>query len=192
MYLLKPTISINTQGVILSEPACCVHVIDVGTQDGIVQSNLFKMRQIALGWELACNQTTKARSPQVVYKTYDMSFAEGSALRQDLESWMGDEFKDRIRRFDLKSILGKYCMLTLSSSSGENGEVHHFVNEITPLSSDLEQKTLVKPLTRYGVFMISEPDMDLFDNLPFEIQELIKKSPEFVSAQHSQSSEDDY
>ena len=169
-----------------------MHVVDVGTQEVVEQSSLRLTRQIALGWELVDDQTTEGRSPQKVYKTYDMSFTEGSALRQDLESWMGDEFNDRIKRFDLKSILGKYCILTLGSSSGEDGEVNHFVNEISPLPSDLDQKILAKPLTRYGIFMISEPYMDLFDNLPVEIQEQIKSSPEFVSAQQSQSSEDDY
>ena len=165
---------------------CCVQIIDNGSQQVKTHDGVRQARELIFGWELV----GYGQGPKTVYKTYDMRLTEGSPLRQDLESWMGDEFTDKIKRFDLKSILGKYCMLTLSSSSVENGVVNHFVNEITPLSSDSEQSTLAKPLTRYGIFMASEPDMDLFDSLPVEIQEQIKSSPEFVSAQDRQSSED--
>lgn len=178
MYLFKPTISINTQGVILSKLACCVHVVDVGTHEVIVQNSLCPTRQIALGWELVGDQTTEGRSPQKVYKTYDLSFTEGSTLRLDLESWMGDQFKNRIRQFDLKSLLGKYCMLELVPYSLREAGNDHFVQKISLLPTGFDQAALAKPLAPFGVFKISTPDMEMFKRLPHAIQEQIKSSPE--------------
>ncbi|WP_408595131.1 phage replication initiation protein, NGO0469 family [Limnohabitans sp.] len=170
--------------------ACCIQVIDLGTQRINATNRDWCARKIMFTWEVVGDQTTEGRTHQKVYKAYDMRLTEGSELRQDLQSWFGDEFNESNKRFDLKSILGKYCLLALDSSSGVEVVGNQSVQKITPLSSDLDQNTLAKPLTRYGIFMTSEPDMDLFDSLPVEIQEQIKNSPEYVSAQDRQSSED--
>ena len=170
---VRPTETNQLSGIF-----CCVQLIDIGTQRVAAYDGSGLRRKIIVRWELVVGPVANSLMPKTVYKTYDMSFTEGSAMRQDLESWFGDEFNDRIRRFDLKSILGKYCMLTLASSSGGVGERDHSVQRITPLTTGFNQAPLLKPMTPFGIFNISTPDMEMFERLPHEIQEQIKNSPE--------------
>lgn len=157
--------------------ACCIQVIDLGTQRINAPDGVWFARKIMFTWELIGNNTADDRGPHAVYKTYDLSFTEDSELRQDLQSWLGDEFKNRIRQFDLKSMLGKYCMLELITCGGELGS-EQLIQKITPLPNGSDQSTLAKPSAQLGVFNISTPDLEMFGRLPHAIQEQIKSSPE--------------
>ena len=165
----------------LSELACCVWVIDVGTQNFKAPSGAFQKREIVLGWELMHASEDHKKLLRIVYKSYELNLAEGSILRQDLQSWLGDEFnEDNIKRFVPKSLLSKYCFLELGSSTGVEGKKNNSVQKITPLPKKFDQNNELKPVTQYRTFMVSEPDMDLLESLPPEVQKKIKNSPEYI------------
>ena len=168
----------------LSELACCVKVIDVGTQNFKAPSGATPKREIVLAWELMFASEHHKRLLQIVYKSYELNLTKGSTLRQDLQSWLGDELKeDSIKRFAPKSLLSKYCILKLDSYIGVDGKKNHSAQKITPLPKEFDLSKLVKPVTQFGIFMVSEPDMNLLESLPPEIQNKIKNSPEYIWSQ---------
>ena len=85
-------------------PACCIQILDIGTQLVNSSEGNTHKRYVVFGWELVSTGQKKVVSPQVIYKKYNLSFSTGSSLRADIADWLGDEFSsDRILRFDLKS-----------------------------------------------------------------------------------------
>jgi len=171
---------------------CCVQIIDVGSQKIEKLKSISFHRQIIIGWELLSPVMTIGSQGQMIYKTYLMSWGIESPLRKDIERWNGGDLsEDQLRRFNLKSLLGQFHLLELvvtvdraDTSANENLKV-------APLPTDIDQSTLPKPLSQFRIFMISEPDMEFFDQLPKEIQEKIRLSPEFEWAQKA-TGDDEY
>jgi len=165
-------------------PACCIQILDIGTQ--LVNSSVRNtyQRHVIFGWELVAVGHQKVKSPPVVYTKYILSFSTASPLKEDLARWLGDELTpERILRFDLKSLLGRYCLFQpFADARGET-----FTQSFHPLPNQADCKSLPRPVTPYGFFMAAEPDIDLLLTLPDYIQALIKASPEFIAAQNSSS-----
>ena len=172
---------------------CCVQVVDIGTQENNDANLVVQKRKIVFIWECIDDLLVCDGSPQKVYKSYEMSLNEGSVLLQDLKDWIGHEHvQDRIKRFIPKSMLGKYCQLHWKSITGSEHAQKFVVQNISPVPSDFDHTILAKPMTKLGVFMASEPDMELFATLPPEIQEKIKLSPEFTWARTSPDTVEDH
>ena len=160
--------------------ACCVSVIDAGSQKVETSKAASIERQIILGWEVPSFTDTSNPQGQMVYKTYRMSWDIESPLRKDIERWRGGDLSDdQLRRFNLKSVLGKYCKLDLGVATDGLGTSANENLKVDPLPADIDQSTLPKPQTPFRIFMISELNMEFFDQLPSDIQEKIKLSPEF-------------
>lgn len=163
--------------------ACCVQVIDVGTQQN--------KRELVLGWELLLTDRMSTAEPIIVYKSYQLSIATDSDLRKDVEQMLGGNINaESYKRFSPKALLGSYCLLILSYSPTcvEDGSL--CVSRAQSLSADLDQTALPRPKTPYGFFMTSEPDMELLSQLPTEIQARIKQSIEFTWTIKNQSEHD--
>jgi hypothetical protein len=177
----------------LIELACCVRVIDIGTQNIKASSGATQKREIVLGWELILASENQKRLMQIVYKSYELNLTEGSTLRQDLQSWLGEGFKvDGVKRFTPKSLLGKYCNLELTPTSNDDGIQNFEVKVVAPIPIETDKGTLPKPLTSFQIFTISEPDLELLESLPVEIKNQIKNSAEYVWSQEHKSISDDY
>ena len=159
---------------------CCVHLIDAGSRNS---APFAEEREIFLGWEILVDQGINSTS-QIVYKSYDVKWSETSELRKDVQSWLGDELTDeRIRRFAPKSLLGKYCNLELAPLSNDDGAKILAVKGVAPLPIGIDPATLPNPVSSFQIFTISEPDVELLENLPVEIKNQIKNSPEYAWAQ---------
>jgi len=160
--------------------ACCVQIIDVGTQKFDAKSRskkygTFFKRTIFLGWE--------TESPtRVLYKKYELSIKDGSPLRRDAEKMFGEQLQPEwFRRFEVKKLLGKYCKVICVADKNPSRLNDYKVNRIARLPLASEKDSLFKPSTPFNLFLISEPDMKFLESLPAQIQELIKSSPEFNS-----------
>lgn len=172
------------------QAACCIQIIDVGSQKVESSKEISLKRQIIIGWELLSPAKTSSKQGQIIYKIYPMSWDVESQLRKDVEGWSGrSQSEQSSSRFNVKSLLGKFHRLEFTSTSERNEEIFQENLKVVSLPEDIDQSTLPKPYTPFRIFMISEPDMEFFDQLPKEIQEKIKLSPEFEWAQKAATDE---
>lgn len=165
--------------------ACCVQVLDVGTSSARPQKVKTQFREIVIGWELFEQTSDLFRSSRVLYKIYKMRLTETADLRVDASQILGDQATpDWFKRFHPKALLGKYCLLGLDASS-DDSLMNGFTKVVVkPLTESFKTQKLPSPTSSIGLFMISEPDLDLLEKLPIHIQELIKNSIEFQSISH--------
>lgn len=177
---------------ILNFIACCTAIVDLGSQESRATNALKISREIALFWEVTDEQSNDIFKHKFLYKTYLMSWDKNSPLREDIERWNGGALTDdQQRRFSPKSLLNKYHSLKLEKTSDDSCQPSYKVKKVDPLPADIDIKTLPKPHNPFRMFMISDPDMEFFDQLPKEIQEKIKLSPEFQWAQKA-ATDDEY
>jgi hypothetical protein len=99
--------------------AKCVEAIDLGMVN----------TEWGLKWRIKLMfETTEARNqygdPIRLARTYNSSLHEKSALRRDLESWLGKEFADKAARdgFDTETLVGRVGQLRLETHPNRNGD----------------------------------------------------------------------
>jgi hypothetical protein len=138
-----------------------------------------------IGWELfgqddeGAELVTEDGKPMAIFKNYTLSWSENANLRKDLQSWRNKPWTDaEARRFDLKTIIGAYCMLNVIHRD-VNGKTYANVATIGPVPSLIRQAGLPKPVNKNQLFMITEPDMDMFETFGKGLKEKISSSPEW-------------
>jgi len=170
--------------------ARCYRIIDIGTQKTEFEGNVKYLHKIKIVWEVHGNDdegnpmVTDKNEPMIVNKDYTLSWAEKANLRLDLQSWRGKAFTDEEqRRFDLKSVLDKWCMVNVTHKAKKKGNgVYSNVTAVTPVPSALKA-SLPKGHNPCKVFQISEPDMELFDTFSDYLKKQIQESPEWKAVQ---------
>ena len=161
-------------------------IIDLGTQkdnrNGVVE---FKHR-ITLTWEILSKSEdgTPLRMndgrPFSVNKRYNLTWAERSTLRNDLQSWRGRPFtNEELRKFDLKRVLGQYCMINVLHNTSKNGKVYANVEQITPVPGMIKGAGLPPGVNPDVIFNLSDPDMNVFESLTPWLKKTIQESPEW-------------
>ena len=75
--------------------------------------------------------------PFAIFKNYTLSWSEKANLRLDLQSWRGKPFtQEEMQRFDLKNVLGAWCMLNIIERPGKNdNKMYTNVDGVTPVPS---------------------------------------------------------
>jgi hypothetical protein len=153
--------------------ARCVKVIDIGTQKGEYQGKATFKRQVIVGWELG--ELMESGAPFVVSKFYTASLSEKANLRADLKNWRGRDFTDEeLSGFDAKNILGKPCMLSLTTN--DKGKVR-----VTGVMA-LPKGTPVAEQKNESVYLSLEPgefDGETFEALSDGYRKMISVSPEY-------------
>jgi len=164
----------------------CYRIVDLGSQRSEYMGEVKVQRKITVYWELFGEDDsgepllTDDGKPMAIWKNYTLSWSENSNLRKDLQSWRNKPWTDaEARRFDLKTILGAYCMLNvIHRESG--GKTYANVATISPVPSLIKQAGLPKPVNPNHLFMITEPDMALFETFGQGLKEKITSSPEWA------------
>jgi hypothetical protein len=158
--------------------ARCVKMIDIGTQKGEYQGQATYKRQVIIGWELPNEHMTTgeyAGKPFGVSKFYTASLSEKANLRADLKNWRGRDFTpEELAGFDAKNILGKPCMLSLTST--DKGKIK--VTGVMALPKGTEVPEQVNP-TVYLSLENGEFDQAVFDSLSDGYKKMITVSPEY-------------
>ncbi len=151
----------------------CIKVIDLGTQTTTGQFGTKSQRKVMVTWELLDDKVKMADGrPYAVTQFYTASLHEKSKLRADLEAWRGRRFDDKeLEGFDLKDVLGKYCMLQIVHSA--DGQYAN-VNAIMSYKGD--QPEGVNELV---IFDIDNPDEEILSTMSEKMQAKIKSSPEY-------------
>lgn len=158
--------------------ARCFKLIDMGTQTTTGQYGTKSQKKIMISWELLSDEVKmKDGKPFAASQLYTASLHEKSQLRQHLEQWRGKKFtQEELDGFDLQNILGTYCMLQV---------VHSVDGAYANVNSIMSLPTKEKPkgVNELVSFDISNPDMNVFNNLSDKMREKIQSSPEWQERQ---------
>jgi hypothetical protein len=174
--------------------ARCYRIIDLGTQKSEYMGQVKYLHKVMLGWEIHgsndAGEPLKMKDGRsfAIFKNYTLSWSEKANLRLDLQSWRGKQFsQDELRRFDLKTILGVWCMLNIIERDGTDGKTYTNVNGITPVPSVIKQAGLPAPVNKNELFNIGDPDMAMFDTFSENLKKKISSSPEWQRRSAPQS-----
>jgi hypothetical protein len=170
--------------------ARCYRIIDLGTQRSEFDGQEKYQRKIMLGWELHGKDeegnelVTDRGDPMAIFKNYTLSWNDKATLRLDLQSWRGKPFTEaEMRRFDISTVLGAWCMLTVIPRPGKNGKIYSNVKGVSPVASIIKQAGLPPAINPNQLFRLAEPDFELYDTFGKGLKAMIEASPEWQAIQ---------
>lgn len=166
--------------------ARCYRIMDLGTQKSEYMGQTKYLHKIMIGWELhGVDDSGKPLKmidgrPFAIFKNYTLSWSEKANLRLDLQSWRGKPFsQEEMRKFDLKNVLGAWCMLNVIERQGQNGNTYSNVDSVSPVPTIIKQNGLPNPVNKNEMFNLQEPDWVLFETFSDNLKQKIINSPEF-------------
>jgi len=169
--------------------ARCYRIIDLGTQKSEYMGQVKYLHKVMLGWEIhGMNDDgtaikMKDNRPFAIFKNYTLSWSEKANLRLDLQSWRGKAFtQEEMRKFDLKNVLGAFCMLNVIERPGQDGKTYTNVNGVTPVPAMIKQNGLPVPVNTNEMFNLQEPDWVMFEQFSDNLKKKIISSPEYEKA----------
>jgi hypothetical protein len=166
--------------------ARCYRIVDMGTQKSEYQGQIKHLNKVMLQFEVhgedeAGNALVTAKGePMSISKNFTLSLAEKATLRKDLQAWRGRDFTaDELRGFELKNVLGAWAMITAAKSMGNNGKEYTNVISINPVPVAIKKAGLPEGFNKLSMFVIDEPDMELFETFGDGLKEKIRATPEW-------------
>lgn len=176
-----------------SHIAVCNLVADVGLQPGSQQYPAPK-RKIYVRFEIPAERVEyekdgkQVEGPLTIGSFYTASMNEKATLRKHLEGWRGKAFTDdEAAAFDVSSLLGKACMLSvIESDSG--GKTYSNISGIGKLPKGMDAPKAENPL----LYFDSDSGQAEYDALPKWLREKIdgQLRPAKPSANESHASSD--
>lgn len=170
--------------------ARCYRMVDLGTQTSEYDGVQKQQRKIMLGWELHGKDddgnelVTDRGDPYAIFKNYTLSWNDKANLRIDLQNWRNKPFTEsEMKRFDIQSILGAWCMVTVIQRPGKNGKMFSNVKGVAPVPSVIKSAGLPQAVNPNQVFRIAEPDLELFQTFGKGLRAMIEDSPEWQAIQ---------
>lgn len=163
-------------------------IVDLGTQTSQFDGGEVKMqRKVMFGWEIhgeddnGATLLTEEGKPMAVFKNYTLSWNEAATLRKDLQAWRGTPWTDKeAARFDLKNVLGQWCMLNVLHRPGnKDGKMFANVAGISPVPGFLKKQGLPEGHNELQMFRLGDPDWELFETFSKGLKAKIESSPEY-------------
>ena len=161
--------------------AVCDMVVFLGLQPGSGKFPEPKF-QIYIRFEIPSERVEfekdgkKFNLPTVIGQTYTASMSEKANIRKHLEGWRGKQFTDNeAKSFDVGSILGKCCMLSVVEKTTDKGTYSNIAS-MSALPRGMQQVKAESPLYYYA-----PDDVSCFESLPQWLREKIEaqiKMPE--------------
>jgi hypothetical protein len=157
-------------------------IIDLGHQSVEWAGESKIMHKVVFTWELHGDDDageplkTDDGKPLIVSKRYTVSLGEQARLRQDLEAWSNKKMSAEDRKnFDLKSLLGKFCMVNITHS--EDGKYAN-ISGISPVPTALRNQ-MPEGVNAPVHFWLAEFDQTKYEALPKYYREKIAESSEW-------------
>jgi len=173
--------------------ARCYRIVGVGTQKSEYMGQVKYLNKVMLGWEIhgMNDDGTPIKMmdgrPFAIFKNYTLSWSEKANLRLDLQSWRGRPFtQEEMRRFDLKNVLGAWCMLNVIERPGQDGKTYTNVNGVTPVPAMIKQNGMPAAINKNELFNIADPDMEMFNTFSENLKKKIQSSPEWQKFQNKE------
>jgi hypothetical protein len=165
--------------------ARCFRITDYGSQ----VSKFGTQRKILISWELhgeddEGNQLSMDDGkPFAVSAYYTLSLSTGASLRTMLEQWRNRTFTiDELSGFDLKNILGQWCMVSVSNDKGADGKEYCNVKAVSPVPSAIKKQGLPDGANDPVIFSLDDFDKKIYDTLSEKTRAKISQSPEYKRA----------
>ena len=163
-----PTVSVGVH------KARCVRVIDLGTQQNDYQGQISWKRQVMLIWEVP-SETDNKGEPLTISKFYTLSLNQKANLANDLVSWRGRPFTETEKKaFDISKVAGKPCSINVILN--QNGKPK--VSTVMPIGKNDEIAQQFHPNMVFSITDFQEKKMEVFNQLPEGIRNIILKSKE--------------
>ena len=166
--------------------ARCYRIVDMGTQKTEFQGQTKHLQKVMLQFEVHGEDDngkpllTAKGEPMSISKNFTLSLAEKATMRKDLQAWRGREFTpEELRGFELKNVLGAWAMITASKAVGNNGKEYTNIVSINPVPVAIKKAGMPEGFNKLAMFVISNPDMELFETFGNGLKEKITSSPEW-------------
>ena len=166
--------------------ARCYRIVDMGTQKTEFQGQAKHLQKVMLQFEVHGEDdngkplVTAKGEPMSISKNFTLSLAEKATMRKDLQAWRGREFTpEELRGFELKNVLGAWAMITASKAVGNNGKEYTNIVSINPVPVAIKKAGMPEGFNKLAMFVISNPDMELFETFSNGLKEKITSSPEW-------------
>jgi hypothetical protein len=152
--------------------AVCNRIVDLGTQDTAFGSK----HQILLGWETAEEKMSDGR-PFAISRRYVLSTDRRSNFRAALEAMLQRSLTpEDFGKLDLETLLGLAALLHVRHDVREARTFVNVANVMPPPKG-------TPPRASDGICFSFEPfDRNAFEALPVWVQDLIRRSPEYLAA----------
>lgn len=155
-----------------SHLAVCDMFVDLGLQD----TNFGTKHKIYLRWQIPSlrmkweKDGEEHEGPMAIGSKFTLSLHEKATLRQILQSWRGKAFTpEELKKFDVTTILGKPCLITVTHAPKDGGGVYANVGAVAKLPPGIPTPTLEgEPL------LYDADNLQTFDKLRPWLQELVK------------------
>lgn len=155
-----------------SHLAVCDMFVDLGLQD----TNFGTKHKVYLRWQIPSlrmkweKDGVEHEGPMAIGSKFTLSLHEKATLRQILQSWRGKAFTaDELKKFDVTTVLGKPCLITVTHAPKDGGGVYANVGAVAKLPAGIPAPTLE------GEVLIYDADnLDSFEKLRPWLQELVK------------------
>lgn len=168
--------------------ARCYRIIDLGTQASEWNGVTKQLPKLMMQWEVhgedeAGNPLlTDKGEPMGISKNYTVSLSENATLRKDLTSWRGRDFTaGELKGFELSNVLGHWAMISVSTSIGTDGNEYTNINSVNPVPASIKKAGLPEAYNSTTMFVLSNPDMAVWETLSDGIKAKIERSPEWQS-----------
>lgn len=162
----------------------CIKLTDLGTQTGEYEGKINHRNQVLVTWELP-NEFMTDGKPFIVSKFYTNSLGDKATLRHHLVNWRGRDFTvEELDRFDLQTILGAPCMLSVVHTDKGKAKV----DAVMKMPKGLE---CPPQINQSEAFWLDEFSQEKFEKLSKGIATIIMKSPEYQEAIGAKPKEED-
>ena len=175
-----------------SHLAICYGIVDLGTQGYVYMNEKKSAKQLRLLWELhGEDQDGNPLSlddgrPLSISQRYTQSLGEKSNLRKIIVSWRGgkDLTPEELgqvrgqRGWDIKSLLGKHCMLTIKHSI-KNDRTFANVDAVTSVPAVIRKLGLPEMVNSPVYFSFSQYKESDFESVSAGLKRVIMQSPEY-------------
>lgn len=158
-------------------------LIDLGTQPVEFNGETKQQHKALLTFEILDPDVHRDDGRlYTVSKRYSLSLHPKAGLRKDLASWRGRDFTDdELKGFDLKTILGQKCMLSVVHD--DKGD-RVFAN-IAALMKAPRGMSGCEPTEPILHFDLAAPHWPTFEALGEKLKSQISSSPEYTAARKS-------
>lgn len=157
--------------------ARCCWLIDLGYQESHYQGQKKVQHKVLIGWEMPealMEEGDRAGEPFFISNFYTLSLHEKSKLRPHLEAWRNRAFTDaELEAFDLRNILDKPCLLSITHEKKDDGSVRARVSGVSAL---MKGQTCPDRVNATRLYDQDQPDPTVYEALPEWVRGFIDKA----------------
>jgi len=178
-----------------SHLAICYGIVELGTQRYVYMGEEKAGKQLRLMWELHGDDgdgeplALSDGRPLSISQRYTKSLHEKSKLRQHIVSWRGGkdftpEELGQVRGqkgWDIRSLLGKHCMLTIKHSV-KNDRTFANVDGVTTVPAVIKKLGLPSQQNESIYFSFDHFSIEALNQVSQNLQKTIMQSPEYERA----------